>query len=341
MDKQGEMEKTRKRERFMEIDKQNMRRVLKDFPQQVMDAIRIGEEAKISRLTFNSIVFCGMGGSAIGGDIMASLVKSVPVSVFRSYDIPEWVGEDTLAFVVSYSGNTEETLSAYEKLKKSGADIICITSGGELTEDKPPLIIRIPSGFQPRCAIGYLFFPAFMVLRRLGVVDFDIDELLSKLTDMSRNQDNEDSVAFTLASKLVGRFPVIYAASPLEPVARRWQTQFNENSKVLAHINIFPELNHNEIVGFGSPEINNLVIILRDAEYSPRIEKRIEITKDIISHYTSGIEEVYTEGDSLLTRLFSLMYIGDWTSYHLAIKRGVDPTPIDRIKYLKNQLDAD
>ncbi len=325
----------------MVVDRQNMKGVLKDFPQQVMDAVRIGKEVEIPQFNFGSIIFCGMGGSAIGGDIMASLVKSTPVSVFRSYDIPEWVGEDTLAFVVSYSGNTEETLVAYEKLKRTGANIICITSGGKLAEYNPTLFIRIPSDFQPRCAVGYLFFPALMVLKRLGVVDFDVDELLGKLADMSKALENEDGLAFVLASKLLGRLPIIYAASPLEPVARRWQAQLNENSKVLAHINIFPELNHNEIVGFGDPEIDNLVIILKDKDYSPRIDRRIEITKEIISPYTSGIEEVYTKGDSLLTRLFSLMCLGDWTSYYLALKRGVDPTPVDRIKYLKNQLDAD
>lgn len=325
----------------MDIDSQNMKGVLRDFPQQVMDAIRIGEEVQIPRFNFNGIMFCGMGGSAIGGDVMTSLVRSVPVWVFRSYDIPEWVGKDTLAFVISYSGNTEETLAAYEKLKKTRANIICITSGGKLAEDNPPFVVRVPSGLQPRCAIGYLFFPALMILKRLNMVDFDKDELLSKLADMSRDLGDEDSDAFVLASKLLGRLPIIYAASPLEPVAKRWQTQFNENSKVLAHINIFSELNHNEIVGFGNPGIDNLVIILKDANYNPRIEKRIEITKQIIAPYTFGIEEVYAEGNSLLTRLFSLMYLGDWTSYHLAVQREVDPTPVERIAYLKNHLNAD
>jgi glucose/mannose-6-phosphate isomerase len=325
----------------MDVDRQDMKRVLKDFPQQVVDAIRLGKEAEIPQLNFDSIIFCGMGGSAVGGDIMASLIKSIPISVLRSYDIPEWIGENTLAFVISYSGNTEETLSAYQELKKTSANIICVTSDGKLAECKPSLLIRIPSGFQPRCAIGYLFFPVFMVLKRLGVVDFDVDELLSILTEMSRDLENEDSVASALASKLLDRLPIIYAASPLEAVAKRWQTQFNENSKVVAHINIFPELNHNEIVGFGNPKIDNLVIIFKDTDYSPRIEKRIAITKEIISPYTSGIEEVYTVGDSPLTRLFSLMYLGDWTSYHLAVKRGVDPTSVERIAYLKDHLDAD
>ncbi len=315
-----------------------MKKVLIDFPHQVRDAIRLGEEVQIPSLNFDSIIFCGMGGSAISGDLMASLIKKVPVSLSRSYEIPEWVSKKTLAFLFSYSGNTEETFASYRRLKESGTNIICITSGGKLAQEDHFRLIKIPSGFQPRCAIGYLFFPAFILLKKLEIVEGDLNELVGLLDDMSNALSKDTGKGGCLAQKLLGRFPIIYSASPLEAVARRWQAQLNENSKVLAHINFFPEMNHNEIVGFGYPEIDNFVIILRDKDYNPRIEKRIEITKELISPWTEGIEEVWTEGESLLTRIFSLLYLGDWMSFHLAIRRGLDPTPVKRIDYLKERL---
>ena len=323
----------------MNIDNQNMKQVLRNFPQQVLEGIDIGKQALIPRIDFKNIIFCGMGGSAIGGDIMASIVNSLPILVSRSYDIPKWIDKQTLAFVVSYSGNTEETLAAYERLVETGANIIRITSGGQLAEKKYGVLVMIPAtGLQPRCAIGYLFFSSYMILQRLGVVNDVLDEVISVIKTQAKTLEKEDSIAYNLASKLVNRLPIIYTSSPLESVARRWQAQFNENSKILAHINIFPELNHNEIVGFGSPAIDNLVIILRDICFNSRIKKRIDITKDIFSSFTSGIEEIYSEGDSLPTRLFSLIYIGDWTSYHLAMMRDIDPTPVERIMNLKERL---
>ncbi len=322
----------------MVIDRQNMREVLKNFPRQVMEGIEIGKRVLLPELAFKNILYCGMGGSAIGGEIMASLVSSLPIYVSRSYNVPSWVGRETLAFVVSYSGNTEEVLTAYQQLVESSANIIRITSGGELSEKEEGLLVTIPGGFQPRCAIGYLFFSSYMILQRLGLLDDDIEELSGILEAQAKTLVREDSIAFAIAIKLTDRLPIIYTSSPFGPVARRWQTQFNENSKVLAHINVFPELNHNEIVGFGSPAIDNIIIILRDRGFSPRINKRIELTKEIFSPHTSSIVEVYSQGDSLLTRIFSLSYIGDWTSYHLALIRGVDPTPAERIANLKESL---
>ena len=321
-----------------QIDTQNMEKVLLNFPRHLRDAIKIGNDIKIPSFDFDNIIYCGMGGSAISGDIIASLVKKVPVYVSRSYEIPDWVGEKTLAFVSSYSGNTEETLSAYSELEKRGVNTICISSGGKLAEQNPRLLVGIPSGFQPRCAIGYLFFVPFIILRKIGIVDGNIEEVITLTEGMGREMEKDNGRASILAKGLVGKFPIIYASSPLEPVAKRWQAQLNENSKVLAHINFFPELNHNEIVGFGYPEIDTIIIILQDKGYSERIKKRIDITKELLSPFTSGIEEVYTEGDSLLTRLFSLIYTGDWVSYHLAIKRDIDPTPVKRIDELKDRL---
>lgn len=322
----------------MVVDSQNMKEVLKNFPRQVIEGIDIGKRITLRKFEYENIIFCGMGGSAIGGDIMANLVRSLPVYVLRSYNIPRWIGKETLAFLISYSGNTEETLSAYEELVERGANIIRITSGGLLEAREEGVLVKIPGGLQPRCAIGYLFFPPFIILQKLGIVDEDLEELNEKINNQANDLQNEDSLSHRLAYKLINKLPIIYTSSPLEAVARRWQTQFNENSKVLSHINLFPELNHNEIVGFGSPTIDNLLIILRDRSFSSKINKRIELTKELLTPFTSGIEEVWSPGDSLLTRIFSLIYLGDWTSYYLALMRGVDPTLVERIRDLKRRL---
>ncbi len=306
----------------------------------------------------SNIVVTGLGGSAIGGDLLrvyAAGKISVPVIVNRDYVLPEFVGPDTLVFAVSYSGNTEETLSAYEEARSRGASVMAITTGGKLGEmalrDGVPLV-KVPSGCAPRAATGYLFIPTLGILQRLGMlpdVTGEINSMISYIKELHKTigpeSPREENLSKQIAQKLYKKIPVIWGATgTTEVVAQRWKGQINENAKAPAYWNVFPELNHNEIVGFEYPlEILNKihVIILRDKRDHPRVQKRIEITKGIIKDVVDGFTEVWASGEGDLARLFSLIYTGDYASLYLAALYGIDPGPVKVIDYLKWELSSE
>jgi glucose/mannose-6-phosphate isomerase len=306
----------------------------------------------------SNIVVTGLGGSAIGGDLLRVYAADkcpVPITVNRDYGLPHFVGPDTLVFAVSYSGNTEETLSAYREARVRGASIIAITTGGKLGEmalqDGVPLV-KIPSGLAPRAATGYLFIPTLGILQRLGL----LPDLTAELTEMTvfikelqkkigPESPVEENLSKVIAQKFYNKIPVIWgAAGTTEVVAQRWKGQINENAKSPAYWNVFPELNHNEIVGFQfPPEILQKihVIILRDERDHPRVQKRIEITKGVIKDVVDGCTEVWASGNGVLSRLFSLIYTGDYASFYLAALYGLDPGPVKVIDFLKGKLAAE
>jgi len=303
----------------------------------------------------SNIVITGLGGSAIGGDLLRVYTADkipVPVTVNRDYTLPGFVGPDTLVLAVSYSGNTEETLSAYEEARRRGASIVAITTGGrlgELAREHGFPVIGVPAGIMPRSAIGYLFIPALMILHRLGLLSDPAGDIMRMAGHIEEVRERlgpaipeEKNLAKQIALKLYNKIPVIWgAAGATEAVAQRWKGQINENAKAPAYWNVFPELNHNEIVGFQFPaEILKKihVIMLRDGQDHPRVQKRIEITKRIISGAVDGYTEVWATGDNLLARLFSLIYTGDYASLYLAALYGADPGPVRVIDYLKKEL---
>lgn len=321
-----------------------MKEVLLNFPNQVRDAAKASWKVELlPKFKPSSIVICGMGGSAIGGDLLAGLLKDqvdIPVFVNRDYGLPNFVGERTFVFISSYSGNTEETLSAYKEATYRTKNIVCITSGGKLASSNPKYILKVPSGYQPRCALGWLLIPMIVFLHRLGLIrnpSSDLEESIELLSRLGEEFGNNKSNPHGLAKKLMGKMPIIYSDLRFGAVARRWAGQLNENAKQFAHFNVFSELNHNEIVGCGEPKIPCLTVLLKDKGYNERIKLRIEITKRIISPYTK-IEEIESKGESLLARFFSLIYFGDWTSYWLATLKNIDPTPVGRIEWLKKEL---
>ncbi len=333
------------------MDKSGMEKKLYGLPEQIAEAIELVEQPYVKgNGEIRNIVIAGMGGSALAGDILKTVFWhrwSTPVEVVRYYSLPHFVDEHTLLIVVSYSGNTEETLSCFSEAEKTGARVLCISSGGELTElarEKLIPLIRIPGGFPPRCAIGYLTIPMLLAMKQLGIdLRQDIDETISTLKTLRSELafGVADNAAKKIAQSLVGRVPVVYSSYEYRVVPFRWRTQLNENSKVWTHTNLLPELNHNEIVGMGVPaEICSkcFVVFLRDSEELSEIKRRVELTKEIISPLVSGTADVWSRGRSTLTKLFSLIYFGDWVSFHLAMERDVDPTPVERIDYLKRQL---
>lgn len=321
----------------MVVDKSNMLEVLDSFPKQCKDALTL-PKGITAKGEVTSVVVCGMGGSAIGGDLLKAYCSTtkLPVFVSRDYNVPEFVDNYSLVFSVSYSGNTEETLSAFHDAKKKGAQIIAITSGGELSKIAGK-VVKIPSGLQPRAALGYLFFPMMGILYNSNIVDVkntDLNEMLALL-----NQQQEiKAKAEEIARKIQGKIPLIYSSELLKPVAYRWQTQINENAKYPAFHSSFSEMNHNEINAFRAMERTKfLAILLRDENDHPRIKRRMDICREVMERRID-VEEVKVKGSSLLARMFYTIYVGDYSSYYLAIRERVDPTPVEVIEWLKKQL---
>lgn len=321
----------------MPVDKSNYLKVLEDFPAQCRNAMALPKGITVSG-EIGTVVVTGMGGSAIGGDLLKSYMHdtNVPVFVNRNYNMPNFVDEYTLVVAISYSGNTEETLSAYNEAVERKAKTVAVTSGGKLASICEKTI-KVPKGFQPRAALGYLFFPILGVLHNAGIADVknkELNEMLALIKDTEKYKDKAQEIV----KQIDDRVPVIYSSELLAPVAYRWKTQFNENSKGPAFHHIFPEMNHNELVGFQGMERQKFVIImLRDEHDNPRIIKRMDVCKDIMEERVDVIE-VHTQGESLLSRMFSTIYLGDFTSYYQALRNRVDPAPVNVIARLKERL---
>lgn len=320
----------------MPIDSQNMLQVLKEFPKQCREALDLPRGISITG-EITSIVVIGMGGSAVGGDLLKAFLHDtkIPIFVVRDYKVPEFVDEYSLVFAVSYSGNTEETLSAFRDAKSKGAKIIGITSGGKLAEECEK-VIKVPSGIQPRAALGYLFFPMLGILHNSDIIKIkntELNEMLSLVKNVNRfNEKGEE-----IAKKIKDKIPIVYSSELLKPVAFRWKTQMNENSKQAAFYNVFSEMNHNEIAGYKGMDRKFVAILLKDDNDNERIKKRMEICKELMEERVD-VEEVEVQGESLLARLISTLYLGDFVSYHLAMWNRVDPTPVDIIEKMKKKL---
>lgn len=336
------------------VDSQNMWELVAGFPNQWDEAMKITEGLSLSidRSRISNICCAGMGGSAMGPDLIRAYSYNCcphPTEVIRHYNIPAWIDENTLFIACSFSGNTEETLSALQQARDRKAQTIAITSGGELllkaTKEEFDYI-KIPGGIPPRAALGYSFVSLFRIFDHLGYLD-EGEEALSE-TELFLSQQGEllsdisDNEALSLAQELRDTLPVIYSDSTvMKPVNQRWQNQFEENAKTLSYGNVLPEMSHNEIVGW--EQIVHLtgrlsVIMLFDREDDKRVRKRMRIVKDLIEDQVATIHVLSTRGNSRLARLFSLIQMADWTSFYLAIINKVDPTPIAKIDLLKSRL---
>ncbi|MCD6505075.1 bifunctional phosphoglucose/phosphomannose isomerase [Candidatus Poribacteria bacterium] len=339
-----------------QYDTENMLELLVGFPNQCREAYRIGLSVDLpkSYRYAQNIVISGMGGSAIGGDLIRCVLNRytvVPIIVNRHYSIPEFVNEKTLFVSSSYSGNTEESIEAFRDAIEAEAMCMAITSNGELERlavDYYIPTIKIPSGMPPRCALGYTFIPVLTAICRLGFapnfnLKYELDEAISILEGMSQelSPQNPDNLSIQIARRIYGKIPIFYASQDLEAVYVRWKGQMSENSKSLAYGNCFPEMNHNEIEGWRHPAglLGKLhVILLRDRFDHERVQRRMDITKELIEGYPDGISEVFSRGEGILARLLSLIYIGDFVSFYLAVLNEENPTPVERIGVLKSRL---
>ena len=343
-------------ETYEQYDPTGMVAHLRNLPQQCSEAWQKATEFTLPSefRDIDKIVICGMGGSAIGGDLLRSLISHLSkptIFVQRDYYLPAFVDSKTLVIFSSYSGNTEETLSAFNHALTIDCKRLAITTGGKLKDvaqgSKVPVFI-IDYSSPPRAALGYSFIPLIAFLCQLGFLetksaDFAqmVEVLKSLLSKLAENVAKPFNPAKQLAIKLFGRLIVIYGASILSPVAQRWKAQFNENSKSWAFYETFPELDHNAVVGYEFPqELKDkvYVVLLRSPSLHPRILARYGITSEILEKTGVRHEIISSEGEDELTQMMSLVYLGDWVSYYLAMLYRVDPTPVKVIDYLKARL---
>lgn len=297
-------------------------------------------------------IVAGMGGSAIGGALAAAVLgdrASRPIAVARDYGLPAWTTHDATVLCASYSGNTEETLAAYEAAGVIGAQRIVATTGGKLAaaarEDGVP-VIPLPGGFQPRAAVGYMLVVALEVAALCGAAESlhsEIDVAAAHLEPLLAEwgpDGADDSLAKEIARGLQGTIPQFAGAGLTTPVAYRWKTQFNENGKTPAFASELPELDHNEVCGWQSAaELGRFsAVFLDDSDLHPRVRQRIELTRGLISGSASASFRVEGRGETRMERLVSLVLLGDLVSLYVAILNGVDPTPVDVLERLKITL---
>ena len=341
------------------LDPDDMRAAVRAFPDHLAEGWERGAPSETFNLdvaTLNGVVVCGMGGSAIGGDLVRTLVEAespVPFLVNRGYTLPGWVDERTLVVVSSYSGGTEETLSAYAEARERGAQVFAITSGGEVRERARAAddrLVEISSGLQPRAALGYSLGVLLRFARANGLLDlsddaFDAALAAARERAARHDADEDGNPARDLSDHWQDHLPVVYTGVGLmEAVGMRWRTQIHENAKHPAVGNVFPELDHNEIMGYeaGPPEVLGrfAVTVLRDADDHPQVAKRFDATRHLVEDDVASWVEVESEGESPLGRVLSLVQLGDAASFWLAMRKGVDPTPVETIQQLKKTLAA-
>lgn len=323
-----------------------MIQIIDDLPEHIEEAVELGSSSGYTFEKIKKVMIGGMGGSSIGGELLKTLsfsTSKIPFTIVRDYELPAFVDKKTLSIIVSYSGNTEETLSLLESAKEKSR-VLCVSSNGkvaDIAEDEDIPLISIPKGYPPRAAIAYLFFPVLEVLRASKIMKIKEGDIKETVEILTENKETVKIWAEELSGKVKEKLPFIYSIYKFRSVARRWSTQINENSKSLAHWAVFSELNHNEIVGWENPQEilkRSFILVLRDREESEKVERRIEITSELIDEFAGEIKNVYADGNSELAKLFSLIQKGDYLSAYLAENYKVDPLPVKRIQELKRRL---
>jgi glucose/mannose-6-phosphate isomerase len=345
-----------KTEVYKRLDPAGMRERIRELPQQCLKAWQQALNFKLPKdySNIDKVVILGMGGSAIGGDLLKSLSaleKKALVLVQRDYDLPLFVDAKTLVIASSYSGMTEETLSAFVQALSTPAKKLAITTGGrlkEIAEQNDIPVLTIDYKAPPRAALAHSFLPLLGICQKLGIVSDkskDVAEMAQVLNDLQATIDDNLPLklnpAKQLATKLYNHLAVIYGAGFLSTAAQRWKTQINENSKAWAFYEIFPELNHNATVGYEFPTDlaqRLFVVFLRSPRLHPRTLIRYKLTAEMLTNAKVSHETVDTRGKSALSQMMSLVFFGDWVSYYVALLNETDPSPVKIIDYLKKRL---
>ncbi len=323
-----------------------MKKLVENFTQQLKEAKSIASKAIISNQhNIQNVLITGLGGSGIGGTIISEVVSDnckVPITVNKDYFIPNFVNENTLVIISSYSGNTEETLAAMDMAISKKAQIACVTSGGkvlELAKQHQYDFIEIPGGHPPRSCIGYSLVQLVQIFISKGLANATLmNDLEKAIILLDKHESAIQSEAKSIAEKLHHKIAVIYSLGTCEGVTVRFRQQINENSKMLAWHNTFPEMNHNELVGW--TEKNDMLKVITfhtDFDYV-RTKKRYEVCKPLFESLSSGVIDIYAKGDSKLEQFLYHIHIGDWISCYLADLKGIDAVEVNVINNLKNEL---
>lgn len=325
----------------------SMRKLVAEFPLQIEEAMAIAQCAELRPCErhFENVIITGLGGSGIGGSIVSQLTAgelNLPVYVNKDYRLPHFCSEKSLVIVCSYSGNTEETLSAFDEAKTKGAEIACVSSGGELlslAQSSGINYIQIPGTFPPRAAIGYSLVQLLRLLEHYGLIGNENFKNLKQAPGFVRDEEEQIAeIAESIATAFLGSIPILYTAAAREGIAIRFRQQLNENSKMLCWHHVYPEMTHNELVGWASRNDQLSVLFMRSESDHPRTKKRMDISKAIYSQYTDRILEVYAKGANEIEKSLYLIHLGDWVSVLLAEKKGIDPVEVDVISHLKSEL---
>ncbi|MBL7787374.1 MAG: bifunctional phosphoglucose/phosphomannose isomerase [Chitinophagales bacterium] len=324
-----------------------MKQLIAEFPEQLAHAIAIGKAAQLSsaKQPIHNVLVTGLGGSGMGGNVVVDVLGSelaLPLLVNKDYHLPAWVSQHTLVIACSYSGNTEETITALQEALTRQATIVCVSTGGKMLDiaRKNNLdYITLPAGRPPRASLAYSFVQQFYILHHFGLIGkaFEAD-LESCVTFITQENPALSAEAESLATHLYLRLPIIYAPSGYESVAIRWRQQFNENSKMLCWHHVLPEMNHNELVGWRSAESFWAPIFLEIPGIEPRTAARLQLTADVTAQYCPNIFKIHAKGDSVLQKALYLIQLGDWLSYYMAELRQFDAVEVKVIDYLKAEL---
>jgi len=341
-------------DKIKRVDRSDMLSIYMSAHRHYSEAAKLAEKVSVGYPKPRNIIVAGMGGSAIGGELLKDWTRNqimVPIEICREYSLPRYANKNTLVVVNSYSGETEESLSVFLDAVRRKCMVACVASGGTLLDYAEKMVlpyIRVPQGIPPRAALPYLFTPLSIILEKIGLISgfetefFEAVRVLKKISkENSPAEPSDRNIAKTLASCVCGTVPVTYSFGIYHAAAQRFKTQFNENSKVPAKWEFFSELNHNEVVGWekaGKLAKCFSVIFIRDDEEPAPIRRRIETTKSLLPKSVRTFE-VFSKGKGSLARMLSVVSIGDFASVYLAVLRGVDPTPVKTITMLKKELE--
>lgn len=328
-----------------------MKDLILGFGPQLEEALNIAAQAKLSapKAAVHNVVIAGMGGSGIGGNVIKALTSeeiTVPIEVSKSYDIPAFVNANTLFIACSFSGNTEETLSAADKAKAKGAQIVSITSGGKMGEFVTANgydSISIPGrSNSPRASIGYSFVQILLILKHYGLIPSNhFDEVKRSADLLAKEQQAIQAKAKELTAHFKNKLPILYGDTKMEAILVRAQQQIAENSKQLSHVNVMPEMNHNELVGWDHAKVifaNAATLLIRTSFDHPRTIIRMDVCKGIFEKVAGTVLELKGQGQSFMEECMYINHVLDWTSFFLAEENNVDPFPVDVINFLKNEL---
>ncbi len=343
-------------ERFRELDTLDMYGEIHGLPDQLQEAWRLGMHQPLPEAEgIQNIIISGMGGSAIGADLVASYVEPicpVPVVVQRDYTLPAWAnGRGTLMIASSHSGNTEETLTAFEQARSRGMRMLTVSTGGKLGEMAESMGVpswRFEHEGQPRAAVGYSFGLLLAAIYRLGLIPDPsghlkaaIEAMREQQVDLEADVPVERNPAKRLAGQLYGRWITVIGAGMLDPVARRWKGQMSEVAKAWAQFEFLPEADHNTLAGLENPEelfSRMIVLFLKAPSYHQRNTLRTDLTRKVFMMQGINTDVITAKGEAPLSHMWTALHYGDYTSYYLAMAYGVDPTPIEALAAFKKEM---